>query len=743
MSTCSSHTGVSDGQLQQLFEACDRTGKGFIVATELQELCGTIGIGVEDSDVIFADLDHDGDGQIDFEDFAHGFREFLRPSTEMQAKKRFSVVDPNETAARGRSPMGEEEVRRRESVYQAWSNLTYNLVDSSLFSGKSLDVRELCSELRDCGSSPALVARIEGIMNTLLQELHTLHVQNQGLEEVYKKERELHSTALQSLEAEMEQQVERVEERVKIQVKQQSEEEKRQLQEQMDTEMAELQAHLKIFQKVDSWLQKDRNGDDERVQEVRRKMEEAIRINRELKMNLQESSTNMALLRTELAQMRLQYEEKSRELHVEREQVLDYIQQNDNMKRQLDLLYAANRQLQDTNDSMRDSIENEAGYSPTLISRSSSLRSSPPEFLERHRNKSRSRSPRVKLLPPEMESKTRDGGKVEDEVQYGIKHPMEDIGTLDSGLSTLRDPTEEEGPLSLEEELLQVSNNCLDQDINICTSNNSHCSNTETLAMGEEKSTRWLISQPAIACSSLSSFQKTPICRQLSPVSSQQQQPPPSTAQPVGCYEARGPPERTYKVVFAGDAAVGKSTFIVRLCQGIFASNIASTLGVDFQVKTLCVDEKNMALQLWDTAGQERFRSITKTYFRRADGVMLLFDVTSERSFLNVRQWIHNIDEACLIRVPIVICGNKTDQRNMATAAGHNTISSKDGEQLARTNGVSYIETSSKTGDNVVEAIIDLARQMAVTEDIEVQTSALKITGTDSKSRCCSGSKKV
>ncbi|MPC60112.1 Ras and EF-hand domain-containing [Portunus trituberculatus] len=65
-----------------------------------------------------------------------------------------------------------------------------------------------------------------------------------------------------------------------------------------------------------------------------------------------------------------------------------------------------------------------------------------------------------------------------------------------------------------------------------------------------------------------------------------------------------GPPERTYKVVFAGDAAVGKSTFIVRLCKGYFVNNIASTLGVDYKVKTLSVDEKNIAIQLWDTAGE-------------------------------------------------------------------------------------------------------------------------------------------
>ena len=73
-------------------------------------------------------------------------------------------------------------------------------------------------------------------------------------------------------------------------------------------------------------------------------------------------------------------------------------------------------------------------------------------------------------------------------------------------------------------------------------------------------------------------------------------------------------------------------------------SNLSSTLGVDVQVKTIRVDDRNIAIQLWDTAGQERFRSVTKTYFRRADGVMLLYDVTSERSFTSVRHWVQCID---------------------------------------------------------------------------------------------------
>lgn len=75
---------------------------------------------------------------------------------------------------------------------------------------------------------------------------------------------------------------------------------------------------------------------------------------------------------------------------------------------------------------------------------------------------------------------------------------------------------------------------------------------------------------------------------------------------PFDYMEATGPPDRTYKVVFAGDAAVGKTSFINRITKGVFVNNLSSTLGVDFQVKTIRVDERNIALQLWDTAGKRK-----------------------------------------------------------------------------------------------------------------------------------------
>ncbi|XP_022250747.1 ras and EF-hand domain-containing protein-like isoform X2 [Limulus polyphemus] len=209
-------------------------------------------------------------------------------------------------------------------------------------------------------------------------------------------------------------------------------------------------------------------------------------------------------------------------------------------------------------------------------------------------------------------------------------------------------------------------------------------------------------------------------------------------------FEPNGPQDRTYKVVFVGDAAVGKSSLIIRLSKGVFVENLTSTLGVDFYMKYLRVDGRNIAVQLWDTAGQERFRSITQSYFRKADGIMLVYDCTNEHSFLNVRQWIDAVDVSCFYtmmalhansptrdvasqRIPVVILANKTDQRKMAQAEKRCCVSTEDGQKLAKDFEALFIEVSAKTGHNVLESLVILARAMSATEDVQVKCAGLSL----------------
>ncbi|NXV73793.1 RAB44 protein, partial [Atlantisia rogersi] len=99
-------------------------------------------------------------------------------------------------------------------------------------------------------------------------------------------------------------------------------------------------------------------------------------------------------------------------------------------------------------------------------------------------------------------------------------------------------------------------------------------------------------------------------------------------------------PDHLYNVLFVGDSHVGKTSFLYRLHAGAFNPHLTATVGLDYQVKNLVVDNKCFSLRLWDSAGQERYRSITKQYFRKADGVVLMYDITSEYSFSDVRYWL-------------------------------------------------------------------------------------------------------
>ncbi|CAH8620804.1 unnamed protein product [Dicrocoelium dendriticum] len=100
---------------------------------------------------------------------------------------------------------------------------------------------------------------------------------------------------------------------------------------------------------------------------------------------------------------------------------------------------------------------------------------------------------------------------------------------------------------------------------------------------------------------------------------------------------------RIFRVMLAGDSAVGKTSLLLRLCDNAFNGKTVSTIGIDMKMRRITVDGRSTVLQLWDTAGQERFRSISASFYRKADGILLVYDCTSEASFLNTREWLSTI----------------------------------------------------------------------------------------------------
>merc|ERR1712129_13044 len=134
-----------------------------------------------------------------------------------------------------------------------------------------------------------------------------------------------------------------------------------------------------------------------------------------------------------------------------------------------------------------------------------------------------------------------------------------------------------------------------------------------------------------------------------------------------------------------------------------FNATFISTIGIDFKIRTIELDGKKIKLQIWDTAGQERFRTITTAYYRGAMGILLVYDITDEQSFLNIRNWIRNIEQHASDSVQKIHIGNKCDMSD-------DRIITKDrGQELADEYGIKFFETSAKTDQNVKEAFIAIA----------------------------------
>merc|ERR1740115_345842 len=139
-----------------------------------------------------------------------------------------------------------------------------------------------------------------------------------------------------------------------------------------------------------------------------------------------------------------------------------------------------------------------------------------------------------------------------------------------------------------------------------------------------------------------------------------------------------------------GDQAVGKTALLVRYADDDFNNKFITTIGIDFKIRTIELDGKKIKLQIWDTAGQERFRTITQAYYRGAMGILLVYDVTDEKSFDNIRSWMRNIEQHANTEVVKVLLGNKCDMKNKR-AKTH-----EQGEALAKEYGIEFFENLAK-----------------------------------------------
>ncbi|CAL9736728.1 ras-related protein Sec4p [Monosporozyma servazzii] len=157
------------------------------------------------------------------------------------------------------------------------------------------------------------------------------------------------------------------------------------------------------------------------------------------------------------------------------------------------------------------------------------------------------------------------------------------------------------------------------------------------------------------------------------------------------------------KILLIGDSGVGKSCLLVRFVEDKFSPSFITTIGIDFKIKTVDINGKKVKLQLWDTAGQERFRTITTAYYRGAMGIILVYDVTDERTFANVKQWFKTVNDHANDDAQLLLVGNKSDMDTRI-------VTYEQGEALAQELGLPFIESSAKDDSNVNDIFFTLAK---------------------------------
>ena len=161
-----------------------------------------------------------------------------------------------------------------------------------------------------------------------------------------------------------------------------------------------------------------------------------------------------------------------------------------------------------------------------------------------------------------------------------------------------------------------------------------------------------------------------------------------------------------FKILIIGDAGVGKSNLLLRYVKNEFASDMRSTVGVEFGTKMLKIDNYDIKAQIWDTAGQERYRAITSAYYKGAKGVLIVYDITKKNTFENVDKWLNDFKMKSDDDAAIVIVGNKSDLIN------EREVSIEEATLKAQVNHLAFFETSAKENENVHSAFMSLMNQV-------------------------------
>ncbi|CAF3336680.1 unnamed protein product [Rotaria socialis] len=707
--------------INEIFQIVDSDGSGYLNKEKLQRICPHLS--PSDIDIIFTDLDIDHDNRISLKEFTNGFKELIQPSHNNHAICKNKLINHDNAIDKE-----EEEENLTTDITPVQINEVFN----------NLSCQEQIFEFYDTlrnGSSESM-GQFQSILEVFVGDIMKYRKEIKRLEDSYKREKDMNEKYLRRIEEDQEREMHQVEAKIRKEEQQKFESERELIQQRASKKIAELQANLQRLQTIEQCYLDRQSNENSSIVLLREEISKLTQENQTLNSSLNDSLTTIAILKSDLQSFKTQLNDRQSILLQEKQISSSVHREKESLESNVHKLVEVNKKLRDENDSLRAIIEsnnnNVVSSDIALVSKRSMSRSG--SILENYWNNHL----KAECASSSYMSTTQQQPTLGRFDSFDIDSADEP----DSGLSitTVRDATELESDREGNPNKESLSRHSK-QYRSMPVKRNNHDTDSDEKSMDRNNPKRWSQHRSLKRTSPNGHTSTTTLINSSVPSNSRSTRKhggPKVTDVQRDQQILNHPFDRMFKVVFCGDAAVGKSTLIMRLCKGKFVSNINSTLGVDFQNKQLELDSKRIAVQLWDTAGQERFRSVTKSYFRGCDGVILVYDSTYERSFLNVREWIDTITESTPKKVSIMLVANKIDLRNQMRAEGRRVVEYDDGAKLAKEYQALFIETSAKDGTNSDEALIELARDMKCNEDIEIHRSpGIDLDKTIKKSTCC------
>ncbi|XP_007553291.1 ras and EF-hand domain-containing protein homolog [Poecilia latipinna] len=668
----------------EFFQMCDTENKGFITRRDMQRLNGELPLSADELENVFDSLDSDGNGFLTLEEFSSGFSAFLfgrRISVDdVMTEKNLSKSVPEVLY---QSQWKEGPGAAEDDEEKHFAMLMESLGASSLLEHPA-EVRSLWAQLRR--DEPQLLSNFELFLARVTAQIRDANQEKRDMESALKRKAATHDDEIQHLYEEMEQQIKNEKDKILLQDYDRYLSRSKDLELQLSSKEKELEQLFQKQRRLECQCQELHSEQHEtKVENVKLKQ-----TNDDLARELELVSQELTLAQEQLGLL----QEQSARLHEEKEMEIYRLteglqRERASLHKQLDLLREMNKHLRDERDM---SFQKSKGTKKSLKHRS---------FI--------------------------DGVKQADTDVFKSEDEEEPTSTaLRQNLNGVYQPSFPAEARSRFQRIISIEEDHLPYLLNSGLAQNALqiCAEVETQLDDED----------GVDVMSELHRMSSPIPEQQP---EEQQIPTSPRGQPVGkettINEESVPsaPDRLFKVVLVGNSSVGKTSILQRFCDDRFHPGTCATVGIDYSVKTITVDNSQVALQLWDTAGQERYRSITKQFFRKADGVIVMYDVTAEQSFTAVRQWLTSVKEGTGGEIPIMLLGNKTDKE------AEREVQKEVGERLAKDCQMTFFECSACSGANVAESMVHLARILKEQEDQQKEKTVQLISSPSKRRSCC------